>query len=388
MKKHLKWLFPYFKPYKKQIFIGIFFVVLTGILDQTIPWLTKVFFDRLDNHEAFSWWFFLEPLLCILCVSIVSGILLRFQRHLVIGSSRRIEYQIRKDLLQELLKQPQVFFDQQKTGDLMSRLTNDLDRIRDFLGPVTLHLNRMTLNTVFTLIALLLLNPYLMVIGLIPVCLLPLFVNRFLKVTHRLHGKIQHNLGVLNTFIQDSISGIQIIKVYGKENEFNRKFEQHSEEFRKESAKVAFVTSALWPFISFLSSIGLLLVIWQGSKMVITNEITIGTLAATFLYLLRLQPPLSGLGWVLNLIQRANAAMDRVLIMRESFTFKEEEQLFPLELKNYHLEFKNLNFAYPNSQRKVFKQFKPSNSSRKLTRNRWKNGIWKNNFITPHLQNL
>ncbi len=367
MKKRLKWILPYFKPYRTKIFLGLTLAIFTAILDQLIPWSTKIFFDRLQNYtsNSSSFYFLSEPLFAIVLISLISGTMLFFQRKMVIGSSRKIEYQIRKDLLKSILEQPQSFYDKNTVGDLMSRLTNDLDRIRDFIGPVTLHLNRMTLNTLFSLVALILLSPYLSLIGLIPIFVLPLFVNRFLKKTHHLHTRIQKKLGSLNAFVQDSISGIQVIKIFNKEESFSQKFEQHSQELKKESTKVAFITSGLWPIISFLGSLGVLLVIWQGSKMVINNEITLGTFTAIFLYLIRLQPPLSGLGWVLNLMQRSNASIDRILELKEN--------LLPLiqsnttsQIKNHNLLFKNLSFTYPYSDQPILKNINlsiPSKSS-------------------------
>jgi len=299
------------------ILLGWILVLVSTGLDQVSPWMVKVILDGLQAGKGFPairW-----PVAAILMATVVSGLLLFFQRLWVIRASRTIEYELRRDLFSGLMLQPKRFFDRNSIGDVMSRATNDLDRIRDLAGPAVLHLARMSCLAVFTTIALARLDFRLMWLGLLPALLMPVVANVFLKRMYGLFGGIQKSLSSLNSFLQDTISGIQVVKAYGKQDEFSAKLTRTSLDLRNSSMKVAYSNSAIWPGIGALGAIGLVLVTWAGGRMVIRDTISLGTLSAAILYLLRLQFPLIGLGWVASMIQRANVSIDRLAALRASF---------------------------------------------------------------------
>lgn len=297
--------------------MGWILVLLSTALDQVSPWMVKVILDALQGGKGFAalrW-----PLCAILGATAVSGLMLFFQRLWVIRASRTIEYELRRDLFSGLMLQPKRFFDRQSIGDIMSRATNDLDRIRDLAGPAVLHLARMGCLAIFTTVALARLDFRLMWLGLLPSVLMPVVANSFLKRMYALFGGIQKSLSSLNSFLQDTISGIQVVKSYGKQDEFSVKLTRTSRDLRDSAMKVAYTNSAIWPGIGALGAIGLVLVTWVGGRMVIRDAISLGTLSAAILYLLRLQFPLIGLGWVASMIQRANVSIDRLATLRGSF---------------------------------------------------------------------
>jgi ATP-binding cassette subfamily B protein len=319
--------------------------------------MVKIILDTLQagkDFPAVTW-----PLAAILISTLVSGLLLYFQRLWVIRSSRTIEYELRRDLFAGLMRQPKRFFDQHAIGDIMSRATNDLDRIRDMAGPVILHLARMGCLLVYTTFCLWKLSPHLMWLGLLPSLMMPLLANFFLKRMYGLFGGIQKNLSSLNSFLQDTISGIQVVKSYGKQAEFSAKLQRTSRDLRDSSLKVAYSNSIIWPAIGALGAIGLVLVSWIGGKMVIRDEISLGTLSAAILYILRLQFPLVGLGWVASMIQRANVSIDRLHALRDSFVIPYAPEAIADQAKSVSsqsdlpalpplndLELKGLTFAY------------------------------------------
>lgn len=332
-------------------------MLVSTALDQVSPWMVKVIMDALQAGKGAS--AVAYPLLAILAATLVGGLLLYFQRLWVIQGSRKIEYEMRRDLFAGLMIQPKKFFDRNSIGDVMSRTTNDLDRIRDMVGPVILHLARMGCLLVYTAICIWKLHPRLVWLGLVPSLMMPLLANRFLKKMYGLFGGIQKNLSSLNSFLQDTISGIQVVKAYGKESKFSAKLEATSASLRDSSMKVAYFNSFIWPGIGVLGAIGLVLVAWGGGKMAIRGEITIGTLSAAVLYLLRLQFPLVGLGWVASMIQRANVSIDRLAALRQSFVVEPEgngdDTLRAAEEKAKSarasaplksIELRNLSFAY------------------------------------------
>lgn len=316
-KSRYGFLKPYLRRQMVPILLGWILVLVSTGLDQVSPWMVKVILDALQAGKGFPavrW-----PVAAILMATVVSGLLLFFQRLWVIRASRTIEYELRRDLFSGLMLQPKRFFDRNSIGDVMSRATNDLDRIRDLAGPAVLHLARMGCLAVFTTIALARLDFRLMWLGLLPALLMPVVANMFLKRMYGLFGGIQKSLSSLNSFLQDTISGIQVVKAYGKQDEFSAKLTRTSMDLRDASMKVAYSNSAIWPGIGALGAIGLVLVTWAGGRMVIHDTISLGTLSAAILYLLRLQFPLIGLGWVASMIQRANVSIDRLAALRSSF---------------------------------------------------------------------
>ncbi|MDQ3000471.1 MAG: ABC transporter ATP-binding protein/permease [Fibrobacterota bacterium] len=355
--------FAYLRPYlvrqKGYILAGWIFVLVSTALDQVSPWMIKVILDGLEAGKDFP--AVLGPLAAIVGSTLVSGVLLYFQRLWVIRGSRTIEYELRRDLFSGLMLQPKRFFDRHSIGDIMSRATNDLDRIRDIAGPVVLHLARMGCLLVYTTFCIWKLDPRLMLYGLLPSLMMPLLANYFLKRMYGLFGGIQKNLSSLNSFLQDTISGIQVVKSYGKQQEFSAKLTSTSRDLRDSSLKVAYSNSVIWPAIGALGAIGLVLVAWMGGKMVIRDEISLGTLSAAILYILRLQFPLVGLGWVASMIQRANVSIDRLSALRKSFVVEPDPYSQPwagnsdalgsnlsvtLTESFRGIETKNLSFAY------------------------------------------
>ncbi len=346
-KQSQRWAFvyPYIRKYKAYFIGGIICSVSSTALDQVLPYAIKLVVDNLESGDK-TFTTALWPLSIGLGSLLLSALLLYFQRMWVIQSSRKIEYQIRNDIFIQLQHQPKAFYDTHPIGDVMSNVTNDLDKVRDFLGPVILHMVRIVCFALFTVTSIFLLNNYLALLALAPSLVIPLLVNKLLKRTQSLYGAIQKELGKLNAFVQDTVSGIQVVKAYGKEDVFHTKFSTSSEKLRKHSFHVAVITSLIWPLFGVLGALGILLVIWQGATMAANGAITLGTLTAIFIYLLRLQFPMAGLGWVFNLLQRCNASLDRILTLQSTFAPPSHPTTPTKSNSPKRLEIKNLSFAY------------------------------------------
>jgi ATP-binding cassette subfamily B protein len=242
-----RWTFirPSLGRYKVAIGAGWFFVLLSTALDQAGPWMVKLIIEHLESggpKEGLIW-----PLGGLLLATALAAFMLYFQRLWLIQASRKMEYTLRKDLFAGLMAQPKAFFDSHTIGDLMSRATNDLDRIRDLVGPVVLHLARMGCLVIYSAICLALLDPRLLLTGLLPALIMPMIANVFLRRMYALFGRIQKSLSSLNGFVQDSLTGIQVVKAFGREDTFSKKFEAASEELRDASLKVAAFNAAIWP---------------------------------------------------------------------------------------------------------------------------------------------
>jgi ATP-binding cassette, subfamily B, multidrug efflux pump len=309
-RERMVFVWPYLRRHKRPILWGWIFVAVSTALDQISPWMVKLLMDSLSRGQGLA--AVVGPVLGMLAATLVSGIMLYYQRLWVIQASRAIEYEMRRDLFDSLLRQPKTFFDTHAVGDLMSRATNDLDRVRDLVGPAVLHLARMGCILIYTVICVSLIHWKVAVVGLLPALLIPFVANRFLIKMYSLYGGIQKNLGALNTFVQDTVTGVQVVKGFGRESAFETRFQKASADLREASLKVAWFNSSIWPAMGALGAIGLILTCWMGGRMVILGEMSLGDLSAAVMYLLRLQFPLIGLGWVASMIQRANASLDRL----------------------------------------------------------------------------
>jgi len=320
LKKRFHFLKPYLQEHKIPILWGWLFVMASTAVDQVNPWMIKLILDRLGHGEGMSR--VAQCLAAILAATGFSCALLYFQRLWVIQASRQMEYTLRRDLFSGLMAQPKAFFDKQTVGDLMSRATNDLDRIRDMVGPVVLHLARMGFLLIFTSFCVGMLHPKLLLVGLLPSLMMPVIANIFLSRMYAYFSGIQKSLSSLNAFVQDTLTGIQVVKGFGRSLPFEEKFRIASDDLRRASLKVARFNSAIWPAVGVLGTVGIISTVWFGGRMVASGEITLGTLSAAILYLLRLQFPLIGLGWVASMIQRANVSLDRLIRLQESFVIR------------------------------------------------------------------
>lgn len=309
-RQRLVFVWPYLKRHKRPILWGWIFVAISTALDQISPWMVKILLDSLEQGRGMQavW----APVGGMLTATLVSGLMLYYQRLWVIQASRAIEYEMRRDLFDSLLRQPKTFFDKHAVGDLMSRATNDLDRVRDLVGPAVLHLARMGCVLIYTVVCVSLIHWKLAAVGLLPALMIPFIANRFLGKMYALFGGIQKSLSNLNTFVQDTVTGVQVVKGFGREPAFETRFEKASADLKEASLKVAWFNSSIWPAMGVLGAIGVILTCWVGGRMVIQQELSVGELSAAIMYLLRLQFPLIGLGWVASMIQRASASLDRL----------------------------------------------------------------------------
>lgn len=341
--------------------VSLGFVMVSTALDQASPWIIKIIIDLLLESdlqgsigqqviqqaaqesvraEIYHYLFILGS------ISIVGAILLFFQRYLLITSSRKSEYSLRKHLFEKFQIQPRRFFDNNPIGEIMSRSTNDLDHVRDLVGPVILHITRMGLLLLYTAGCLAYISPLLALVGLGFSLLLPIITLRFMKFLYSTYATNQKFLGKLNTFVQETISGVSIVKAFRCEPLFYQRFEKSSEEFRETSKKVAFTNSFIWPIISLVGSVGICASILVGAYLVQQGELTIGELSAAVLYLVKVQFPLVGLGWVLSMVQRGRASLDRIMDLESQMIDRDDknqgevfqEKFNKIQLKDLHLQ--------------------------------------------------
>lgn len=231
---------------------------------------------------------------------------------MLVGISRKIEYSIRTDFFFHLQKLDSSFFTNTRTGSIMALMTNDLEAVRNFLGPGLLHL----FNTIFvfitTLTVMFLINVRLSLYSLIAIPLVPLLVSRLGAMMHRRFKKSQEQYAVLSAKTQESIAGIKVIKSFAQEENEKDTFSGLNQEYIKRNLSLARVRNLFWPSMIFIGGIGTIIVLLVGGRQVIDGALTIGQFVQFSAYIGAITWPLISVGWIINLIQRGSVSMGRI----------------------------------------------------------------------------
>lgn len=307
-------IFPYLweqlGPRKFQVGVGILATLLSVGLEQVSPHLVGVLIDGLragwGKPEV------VRVLVQLLAAAAVGAVLLWAQRYLVIRASRAMEHDLRGRFFARLMHMPASFQDRHPTGELMTLATSDLDRIRDVLGPALLHLFRTGLFIVYSVGYLLWRDWRLAVWAFLPLALMPFVANRAMQAMHRAYARMQAKLTLLSNFTHDALAGMVVVKGYGREETFSARLEEHSDSLRQAQSRSAWATGAMWPAVSALGGVGMVILVWRGTGMVARGETTVGVLSTAVMVFFRLQWPLIGLGWVSSMLQRGTTSLGRM----------------------------------------------------------------------------
>lgn len=331
---NLKPLVPYLLKYKRTTAIGLAALAIMGLvgaLPQLIigvivdllkgspaPLSTLTGFSRRMLHPLFAIY---EPhshsalgIFCLLLVIVmaVKGFFSYWTRWILIGMSRDMEYDLRDDLLARLLKLDPEFYVRNRTGDLMSRATNDLNAVRMVLGPGIMYSATTIITMAMALFFMFKLSPVLTLWVLIPVPFVVLAVRYFGDTIHRLSEIIQAALGVLSTRAQENLTGMRVIRAYTQEKAEIEQFDRANREYVDRNIKLIGTWSLFFPALSVLIMLSVVLLLGLGGKEVVNGRVTLGTLIAFYSFLIQLTFPMIAIGWVTNIFQRGAASMGRL----------------------------------------------------------------------------
>lgn len=359
-KELLPYLLGQIRPYRLQVGTGIAATVVSVALDQLTPHFVGVLIDGLRAgwgvREA------LGTLGMMLGAAVIAAGLLWVQRYFVIRASRSMEHDIRQRLFQRLQGMPPAFFDKHPTGELMTLASSDLDRVRDVLGPAILHLFRTILFIVFSVSYLVWRDWELALWALAPLVAMPFLANKAMAAMHAAYARIQGHLTDLSTFTHDALAGIAVVKGYGREETFSKQMDGLSDRLRRASARSAWSTGALWPAVSALGGIGLVVLVWRGATRVHDGTLSVGALSTAVMLFFRLQWPLIGLGWVSSMLQRGATSLGRMQTLETDIaqweareTAASPERLPPARPAPPLLEVRNLSFRYSEDRPWVLK---------------------------------
>lgn len=349
----LKRLYPYIRPYRWGYVAGLFMVVLANTFAILAPRLLGAAIDVVESGSP-SMDALLRYALLILVVAVLGGAARYGMRELLNGYSRKVETDLRTDFFQHLMRLDASFYGSWRTGDLMSRATNDILSVRMAVGPAVMYtVNTLVLGTL-ALVFMLHVSPLLTGLALVPMVLLPPVTLYFGKRIHRKYEKIQSHLGTLTTMVQESLAGARIVRAYTQEEAQEKEFGELNEEYLRRNLDLVISTGAFHPSLQFMAGLGMLVVLYVGGRLVITGDVSIGSFVAFGMYLAMMIWPLIALGWVVNLYQRGAASLQRILAVFDTEpAIADPAEPTRLDPVRGAIEFRGVAFRYPGTEREV-----------------------------------
>ena len=303
-------LWGYIHRYRMRYLRGIFCLVVTATLAMSIPLLLKRAVEGIEKGLPLSQ--LSVYLFAIVGIALVQGVVRAFSRFLVFNVGRDIEYDLRNDLFTHLQKLSLSYYQGQFTGDLMSRLVNDVTAVRMMLGLGILNLLNTPLYYIYAVSAMIAIDPKLTLAAL---SLYPIMLLTVKKMSRRLMEKtlkVQEGLAALSSRVQEGVSGIHVVRAYVREEWQNAEFARLNDVFKAESMELAKVRGFFQPLMKGVSGLGLLVVLWYGGAHVISGRLSIGDLVAFMGYLHLLAWPTMALGWLISIVQRGQASLKRL----------------------------------------------------------------------------
>ncbi len=343
--KSLLRLNPYLWRYRRELLAGLVCILLTNFFMMSAPKFIGRAIDTMNGNFTSS--DVLHYVLLALLCSALSGVFMFLVRQFIIVASRKIEYDLKNDFYAHLQRLSQQFFRQSNTGDLMSRATNDLNAVRNYLGPGIMYSLNTLFRLVFALSAMLTVSPMLTLFALLPAPVLSYLVYRMGKAIHEQSQTLQAKYGELSTKVQENLAGIRVVKAYAREESDTAAFAALNREYYDQNLKLARLQALFYPSMSALLGLSVMLILWIGGQYVIHGQMTLGDIAQFLVYMTSLAWPLISIGWVTNILQRAAAAqlrLDEVMLAQPEITDQASDEQVSIEGE---IEFRQVSFAYP-----------------------------------------
>jgi ATP-binding cassette subfamily B multidrug efflux pump len=368
--KDLAYLNKFFYKYRWRLIPGILFVIISNIFGVLPAQVIRIAFnlvtENISTYQLFSGFdrqrviydIFGSSLLLfgalVLILALLRGLFLFFMRQTIILMSRHIEYDLKNEIYNHYQKLSLAFYRRHNTGDLMNRVTEDVSRVRMYLGPGIMY----TINTVVLFIMaicfMMIVNVRLAIFSVLPLPVLAIIIYFVNNIINFRSEKIQERLSVLSSFVQENFSGIRVIKSYVREGFVRKRFASESENYKTHSMALVQVQALFYPLMLLLVGLSNVIVMYVGGIEVMKGNITPGNIAEFIVYLNQLTFPVIALGWVTSLIQRAAASQKRI----NEFLRTEPEIKSPDVAKQAIkglIEFNNVSFTYPDTGIKALK---------------------------------
>lgn len=348
----------YFWKYKWKLVLGVLFAILSAaFLNVFVPILvryaTDFISDAVKHHYAFDrtagellWYGLL-----IIGATLAGGFLMFLMRQAIIVMSRHIEYDLKNEIFAHYQSLDMAFYRRNNTGDLMNRISEDVSRVRMYIGPAVMYFA----NTLATLIlvpsAMTVVNSKLALYVLLPLPILVVVIYFVSEKINAMSNSVQEQLSKISTIAQETFSGIRVLKAYAQEKQTDRNFSAQSGSYRKKYLKLTMTEALFSPFILLLMGLSTQMAIYIGGVQAIDGQISSGNIVEFILYVGKLTWPVAALGWVTSLVQRAAASQERIneFLNTKSEVVNEVTVRGQQEALSGKIEFRNVSFVYPDS---------------------------------------
>jgi len=341
-------LFGYMRRYRWGYIWGTLACIATNIAAVQGPQILKKAIDELERGVS------RERIVFLACVFVgiylVKGVFLYAQRWILIGISREIEFDLRNDLFLQLERQDAGFYQKYRTGDIMARMTNDLNAVRMLLGPALMYSANTVFFTVGALFFLLRISPWLTLIAWAPMPLASILVQYFGRKIHDKFEKIQESFSEISSQAQENYSGARLVRAFGREQSQISLFEKLNKQYIVRAQGLVQLMGMLWPTLEFILGIAMIITLLVGGHEVVAHRITPGEFVAFNTYMILLIWPIIAVGWVVNLFQRGTASVKRIdelLNAKPAINDKDADPGIPMNATlRGGIEFRDLSFSY------------------------------------------
>ncbi len=348
MLKRLTYLFPYFRPYRKKLVLGVLTIVASVALGLVNPLLVGQGIDSLRSVLAEG--AALRYALLIVGVAAVQGVFSYLQRMILVTMSRDVERDLRDAFFAHLERQPQGFFQQRPTGDLMARATNDLQAVRMLCGPAIMYSINTLLTAVGSLFLMARINFRLTCLALVTLPIVAVVTQVFGSRIHVLFEKVQAQFSAISARVQENLAGVRVVRAYAQEGPEQAVFARLNDEYVEGNRRLIGWTAAFHPLLQALIGIGFACVLWYGGSLVLHHQITIGQLVTFNSFVGKLVWPMIAIGWVINLTQRGTASLGRIReILETAPAVVDEEPQVALAAIRGAVRYRDLSFSYATS---------------------------------------
>jgi ATP-binding cassette, subfamily B, multidrug efflux pump len=303
-------LVPFLRPYRSALIIGVFLALSNNAIGAVAPWLLKLAVDSFGKNATlgllakYAIWLFL--------VALAAGVLRYYLRQVLIGMSRHVEVDLRNAVFGHLQKLSLAYFHHNRVGDIMTRLTSDLESVRSVLGPGIMYPIDTITMAIFSLIMMLVISPKLTGLVLLSAPIISLSVFYLGRITYKLHTKIQEQFSLLSNAAEENLAGVRVVRAFAQEDTEIAKFDALNQEYVKRNLRMVRFQAAFFPVMFFLLEIETAIVLLLGGRFILNGEMTLGDFVAFVGYLGMLAWPMIAVGWVANLFQRGAASMRRM----------------------------------------------------------------------------
>ena len=339
-------LMAHIRQHKPRLALGLLCIICTNVFLLATPWVTgKYAVDGLQESITRQKLAYYAAL--IIGLTILQGVFRFFTRMLIIGVSRDVEYTLRNELFQHLESLSLSFYQKNKTGELMSRATNDLSNVRMLLGPGIMYTLNTGLIAAFAIVLMLKISWQLTVFSLLPLPLVSYSVRHFGKGIHDLTEEAQAKLADLSARVQESLAGIRVVKAFVQEKHEVAEFDRMNRSLVDKNRELIRVQSVFYPTMELMIGVAVVIVLWFGGRQVIQGAISVGDFVAFNMYLALLTWQMIALGWVVNLFERGRASMERLNYIFDAPADVRDEPGVRSDFQvEGSIEFRNLSFSY------------------------------------------